>query len=174
MTIGLYDLCAGLASATATVSRAGFCPQLSGSTDAYLRADGTWATPASGGVTDGDKGDITVSGGGTVWTVSNVGVDPGQLCAGDDARLSNARPPTAHAASHGPGGGDTVKIDDLGAPDDNTDLNVSASAHGLCPKRPASPGDTALFLRGDGTWAAPPGGSGGVSMDDVLANQVLL
>lgn len=48
MTIGLYDLCNGLATATATASRAGLCPQLSGSTDHFLRADGTWAAPAGG------------------------------------------------------------------------------------------------------------------------------
>lgn len=45
-----------------------------------------------------------------------------------------------------PGG---IKLDDLGAPDDNTDRNASSSAHGLLPKLD----NTGLkFLRDDGTW----------------------
>ena len=43
-----------------------------------------------------------------------------------------------------------IKLDDFAAPDDNTDLNVSITKHGLCPK---APNDTNQFLRGDGTWA---------------------
>ena len=45
---------------------------------------------------------------------------------------------------------DAKKLDDLAAPDDNTDRNVSITAHGLCPK---APNDTTQWLRGDGTWA---------------------
>ena len=65
-------------------------------------------------------------------------------------------PVSTHAASHQSGGGDAIKLDDLAAPDDNTDLNVGVSAHGLCPK---APNDTAKYLRGDGSWATIPAGS---------------
>lgn len=77
------------------------------------------------------------------------------VCAGNDARLSDARTPTAHAASHQAGGGDAMKLDDLAVPDDNTDLDATTARHGLLPKLP---GGTTTFLRADGAFAAPPGG----------------
>ena len=39
-----------------------------------------------------------------------------------------------HASRHVSGGADTIKLDDLTAPDDNTDLDVSTTKHGLVPK----------------------------------------
>src|SRR5688572_810550 len=63
--------------------------------------------------------------------------------------------PKPHAASHASGGSDAVKIDDRAAPDDNTDLNATASAHGLLPKLSGSATDVLL---GDGTFGASPGG----------------
>lgn len=63
---------------------------------------------------------------------------PASAVASSDARLSDARTPTAHAASHVSG------ADQIGT--------VSASARGLAP---VSPGGTGAFLRADSTWAVP-------------------
>jgi len=82
-------------------------------------------------------------------------------CVGNDARLSDARTPTTHATSHASGGGDALQLDNLSAPDDNTDLDASLTRHGLLPKLG---GGTTNFFRADGTWAAPPGGGS----DDVI------
>ena len=49
----------------------------------------------------------------------------------------------------------SFKIDDLAAGDaNNTDLNATSERHGLCPQLS---GNTAHFLRGDGTFATPTG-----------------
>ena len=66
-----------------------------------------------------------------------------------------------HASDHISGGDDAIKLDDLAAPDDNTDLDTSESAHGLCPKLGQASVDTAyipmvLF----NTDATPPAASG--------------
>lgn len=50
-----------------------------------------------------------------------------------------------------------TKLDDWSTPDDNTDLDVSGSAHGLTPKLPSTD-QTSKFLRGDGSWSVPVGG----------------
>jgi hypothetical protein len=66
-----------------------------------LDKGGTGATTASGARSALELGDAATK---------NVGTTAGTVTAGDDARLSDARAPTAHAASHGVGGTDAITV----------------------------------------------------------------
>jgi hypothetical protein len=84
-------------------------------------------------------------------THANGGTDEINV-AGLSGELADPQPPKTHAASHTAGNTDPIQLDDLAAPDDNTDLDVSTSAHGLCPK---APNDSSQFLDGTGAWSTP-------------------
>lgn len=127
------------------VSTQGVAPPSGGGTSNYLRADGSWAVPP-GTVPDGDKGDVTVSGGGGVWTIDNDAVTY--------AKMQNVANNNRLLGRISGAGGD---------PEELTGTQVTAlldavtsGAKGLAP---ASGGGTTNFLRADGTWAAPPGAS---------------
>lgn len=57
-----------------------------------------------------------------------------------------------HTSRHASGGADPLKLDDLAAPDDNTDLNASSAKHGLLPKLSNV---VTEFLNGQGGWTTP-------------------
>ena len=75
----------------------------------------------------------------------------GEVVKGDDTRLTDARTPAAHAASHQLGGSDAIKLDDLATPDDTTDLNATTGRHGLLAKLS---GVSTEVLLGTGAWSA--------------------
>lgn len=67
----------------------------------------------------------------------------------------------AHAFRHQSGGADAIKLDDLAATDDNTDLDSSITAHGLLRKLDNT---STNYLDGTGAWSVPAGGGGGVTL----------
>ena len=97
-----------------------------------------WATPTSGGISG-----IDVKEGGSTVVASATALD---FLNGLDVAA--------------PGGGvasvvvdpSEIKLDDLGTPDDNTDLDATTGVHGLLRKLG---GGTTNFLRADGSWADP-------------------
>lgn len=75
----------------------------------------------------------------------------------------------AHKTTHENGGGDAIKLDDLAAPDDNTDLDFDTSKHGLVPKGT----DVGDFLKDDGSWDAAGGSVSPRDSETKTANYVL-
>ena len=57
---------------TFTSALKGLAPASGGGTANFLRADGTWAAPPGGGLTDGDKGDVLVASSGASLTVQSA------------------------------------------------------------------------------------------------------
>jgi hypothetical protein len=104
----------------------------------WKNSAGSWANIASGGVSDGDKTDITVSASGATWTIDNTAVTYAKIqnvaansflanLTGSSASL------TAVATNRIPLFGSAI----TGTPSSST------------------------YLRGDGTWETPAGGGGG-------------
>lgn len=120
---------------------------------------------------DGDYGDITVSGAGTVWSI-----DPGVVGNTELATMAantvkaNATAGVASPTDFGVNvnnflmrlAGNIISGTGTQA---TTLIDVFTSVlKGLAP---ASGGGTTNFLRADGTWAAPGGGGGGLTLSTV-------
>ncbi len=73
----------------------------------------------------------------------------------EGADVTADNPPQAHAATHQSAGADSIRLDDLAAPQDNTDLNATNAAHGLLPKLSNV---STEYLDGQGNFSTPVGG----------------
>jgi len=119
----------GAASNTTTlnanVTRHGLCPRLSGNSATYLSGTGVFSEPGGG---TPEHASVTVNDTASV----NLTIDATQL-------LSAVVIPAG------------IKLDDFGAPDNNTDLNSNSNRHGLCPRLS---GTASTFLNGVGNFAS--------------------
>jgi len=153
-----------------------------------------WVLPAA----DGDANDVLITdgGGNLAWipgiaTDEKVKVDVGAVADYLGAAFNDGVLRTSAPLTYADGGDfitlgvdqtaidhnvltnthdNPYKLDDLAAPDDNTDLDFSTAKHGLVPKGT----DIGHFLRDDGTWAAGGGGGAVIFTDltDTPANYV--
>lgn len=120
---------------------------VSGDAAKYLRGDGTWSSVPS--LSDGDKGDITVSASGATWTI-----DAGVVT---NAKLADVATATFKGRTTG----------GIGSPEDLTVTQATAllndfvgdagvgGTKGLVPAPSAGDGAGNVFLKADGTWTDP-------------------
>lgn len=103
-------------------------------------------------------------------SLRTLGTGALQAAAGNDARLSDARTPSAHAASHGDGGSDEVTVAESQVtgltaalsgkvPTTRTvaglDLTADRSAADVRGALGSGTPDSTTYLRGDGQWMPP-------------------
>ena len=119
--------------------------------------------PAAKGVTNGDSHDHSGGDGAQIDHGSLGGrTDDDHSIYYNQARGDARYAQLAHAARHASSGADAVKLDDLAAPDDNTDLNATVYAHGLMSKEDK----TTLYTHANRhQW----GGADAVKLDDLAA-----
>lgn len=160
----------------------GLAPSSGGGTANFLRADGSWAAPPSGGVTDGDKGDITVSSSGTVWTIDAGVVSYAKIqnVSATDKLLGRSTAGAGSVEEIACTAAGRAILDDVDAAAQRTTLGLatiasSASASDLTSGTVATArlatgtANATTFLRGDQTWATPPGGGSGITTSQAVS-----
>jgi len=122
---------------------------------------GTAASPqiAAGAVTDAEVAAANKDGTVSTPSLRTLGTGAQQAAAGNDSRLTNARTPTAHKATHEPGGSDPMTVDAAAATGSLRTLGAGAqqAAPGNDPRFPPTVVN-GKWLNGAGgamVWASP-------------------
>jgi hypothetical protein len=140
----------------------GVVPASGGGTANFMRADGTWAVPPSGIISDGDKGDITVTSG--VWTI-----DPNVVTNAKLAQIATQIIKGRKSAAAG--NVEDITVNDVldfvsgvaGAAQGDMLFRTSG---GLWKRLAAATAGWVLSTNGAGadpSWITPPSGSSGIS-----------
>jgi hypothetical protein len=126
------------------------------------------------GLTDGDKGDITVSASGATWTIDNGAINAAKLATDavetlkikdanvTNAKLANMAESTIKGRAAAAGTGVPT---DLSATQATAILNAvvgdsgAGGTKGLVPAPAAGDAAAGKFLKADGTFAVPPAGA---------------
>ena len=103
---------------------------------------GSGSSGSGTGITDGDKGDITVSSSGSTWTI-------------DDGVISTAKIAT--------GAVNSGKL----ATNSVTTTAIEAGAVTIAKIGASGTPDATTFLRGDGNWVIPPSSGSGIALTDL-------
>ena len=168
----------------------GLAPASGGGSTNYLRADGTWAAPAGGGggittedavdavataLVAGNNIDVTYNDTANTITVDVEALTKSDVGLGNVDNTSDANKPvsTAQATADGLKADKTTTITPTapltggGSLAANRTLDISvftASVKGAVPPPTTA---TGKFLKDDGTWAAPAGGSSAQTVETV-------
>lgn len=147
---------AGKASTSAfTVLAAGLVPA-PGTSDGtkFLRDDGTWAIPPGGGgggsLVDGNYGDVTVSGSGTVWSVNNAAVAFSEIASKPTTLAGYGIVDAAPLVHVGAGGGAHADVVESGASGFMTGAQAAKLA-GISANATANSSDAVLLARANHT-----------------------